>query len=152
MNLMGSSRLAPEIVATTGHGKEADWWSLGILAFETMIGIPPFYNQNTATMYELIQSAPLKFPSAPEISADAKDFITKLLNRDTKKRLGAVNDFEDIKKHSWFKDIDWIKLYNRKLDPPFKPKVSGDNWMDNFDKEFVSEGNLISRGKLELLN
>ena len=105
-----------------------------------MIGIPPFYHQNTSTMYELIQSAPVKFPPAPEISVDAKDFIVKLLHRDAKKRLGAGGDFEDIKKHSWFKDIDWEKLYNKKVIPPFKPKVTGDNWMENFDQEFVQEG------------
>ena len=95
-------------------------------------------------MYELIQTASVKFPPAPEITDDAKDFILKLLVRDTKKRLGSVNDFEDIKKHSWFKDIDWDKLYNKKITPPFKPKVSGDNWMDNFDQEFVQEGNFIN--------
>ena len=92
-------------------------------------------------MYELIQTATLKFPPAPEISEDAKDFISKLLVRDVKKRLGTVGDFEEIKKHSWFKDIDWEKLYNKKIVPPFKPKVTGDAWMDNFDQEFVQEGN-----------
>ena len=106
-----------------------------------MIGIPPFYHQNTATMYELIQTAPVKFPPAPEISPAAKDFILKLLERDVKKRLGAVGDFDEIKKHAWFKDIDWDKLYNKNIEPPFKPKVSGNKWMDNFDKEFVQEGN-----------
>ena len=136
--------LAPEILTSSGHGKEADWWSLGILAYETMIGIPPFYHQNTSTMYELIQTASVKFPPAPEITDDAKDFILKLLNRDVKARLGAVNDFEDIKKHNWLKDVDWQKLFEKKITPPFKPKVSGDNWMDNFDQEFVQEGNLIT--------
>jgi len=131
--------LAPEIIASVGHGKEADWWSLGILAYETMIGIPPFYHQNVSTMYELIQTASVKFPPTPEISADAKDFILKLLNRDVKKRLGSVNDFEEIKKHAWFKDIDWDQLYQKKIPAPFKPKVSGDNWMDNFDQDFVQE-------------
>lgn len=105
-----------------------------------MIGIPPFYHQNTSTMYELIQTAPVKFPPAPEVSAEGKDFILKLLNRDVKKRLGSVGDFDEIKKHAWFKDIDWEKLYAKKVAPPFKPKVSGDNWMDNFDQEYVQEG------------
>lgn len=94
-------------------------------------------------MYELIQTAQVKFPPAPEISPEAKDFILKLLNRDTKKRLGAGNDFDDIKSHPWFKDIDWDKLFNKKIEPPFKPKVSGDYWMDNFDQEFVQEGNYL---------
>ena len=105
-----------------------------------MIGIPPFYHQNTNKMYELIQTKQVEFPVAPEISADAKDFILKLLVRDPKKRLGTDKDFDDIKVHPWFKDLDWDALYNKKIEPPFKPKVSGDYWMDNFDQEFVSEG------------
>ena len=53
----------------------ADWWSLGILAYETMYGIPPFYNQNQMIMYDLIRECNLKFPQVPEISAEGKDFI-----------------------------------------------------------------------------
>lgn len=94
-------------------------------------------------MYELIQTAPVKFPSAPEISSEAKDFILRLLQKDPKKRMGSGGDFDDIKKHAWFKDIDWDKLYNKKIEPPFKPKVSGEKWMDNFDQEFVQEGKNI---------
>jgi serum/glucocorticoid-regulated kinase 2 len=71
--------LAPEIISGEGHNKDADWWSLGILAFETMYGIPPFYNQNQMIMYDLIREGNLKFPSSPDISEAGKDFIKQVL-------------------------------------------------------------------------
>jgi len=131
--------IAPEIVADEGHNKNADWWSLGILAYESLYGVPPFYNQNQMAMYDLIVECKLSFPKQPEISEAAKDLIKQLLTRDPAKRLGGVNDIDDIKKHPWFKDIDWAGLYEKKLEPPFKPKVAGDNWIKNFDDEFTKE-------------
>lgn len=69
------NNLAPEIITGEGHDRMADWWSLGILAYETMFGIPPFYNQNQMIMYDLIRECNLKFPQVPEISDEGKDFI-----------------------------------------------------------------------------
>jgi serum/glucocorticoid-regulated kinase 2 len=54
---------APEIITGAGHDKGVDWWSLGILLYEMLVGLPPFYSENVSTMYDLIQSAPLRFPS-----------------------------------------------------------------------------------------
>jgi len=95
-------------------------------------------------MYELIKDAKLKFPPAPEVSEDGKDFIRCLLVREPKKRLGSLNDFDDLKKHKWFKDLNWDLLHEKKIEAPFKPKVVGDNWMDNFDEEFIKEEPLNS--------
>jgi len=146
--------LAPEIITGEGHNKEADWWSLGILAYETMYGIPPFYNQNQMIMYDLIRECNLSFPQTPDISKEGKDFIKLLLNKDASKRLGAMSDFDDIKKHPWFSDLDWDLLYQKKIEPPFKPKVSGENWLDNFDEEFTKEEaiNSYAPANLDLLN
>ena len=66
--------LAPEIIVGNGHGKEVDWWSLGILLYEMLIGIPPFYTENVHKMYDLIQNAPLKFRFA--VSHEANSLIT----------------------------------------------------------------------------
>merc|ERR1712050_716380 len=79
--------LAPEIVMNLGHGKAVDWWALGILLYELTVGIPPFYSQNVNEMYRKIQEAPLLFP--PNLSNACKELITKLLERDPKKRLGS---------------------------------------------------------------
>lgn len=70
--------LAPEIITGEGHNKSADWWSFGILIYEMLCGIPPFYNENLERMYELIKLAELRFPKKIKISSDAQDLITKV--------------------------------------------------------------------------
>ena len=116
--------LAPEIVMNLGHGKAVDWWALGILLYELTVGIPPFYSQNVNEMYRKIQEAPLLFP--PNLSNACKDLITKLLERDPKKRMGSKDDdFKEIQKHAFFKSIDWQKLYNKEIEAPYKPSVKG---------------------------
>jgi serum/glucocorticoid-regulated kinase 2 len=70
--------LAPEIVNGIGHNKNADWWSFGILIYEMLCGIPPFYNENLDKMYELIKCADLRFPRKIKTSDDAQDIITKV--------------------------------------------------------------------------
>lgn len=71
--------LAPEVIKCEGHTFPADWWSLGILSYEMLIGIPPFYHHNHNVMFQLIVEKELKFPSSISISENAKDLISKLL-------------------------------------------------------------------------
>jgi len=132
--------LAPEIIEGKGHTFPADWWALGILIFEMMIGIPPFYNreQNTQKMFQAIRERSINFGTKVPMSENAKDLILKLLNKNADARLGT-NGADDIKKHPWFKDIDWDLLSQKKVNPPFKPKVRSEFDTDNFDEEFTSE-------------
>ena len=117
--------LAPEVVKSEGHGRGVDWWSLGTLIYEMMNGLPPFYDPNMSEMYKKIMNAPLQFPSF--FSANAKDLLSKLLDRNADRRLGSSEaDVEEIKAHPFFSSIDWDKLYKKEIDPPFKPKVQTD--------------------------
>lgn len=132
--------LAPEIVQALGHDKAVDWWSLGILLYELTVGIPPFYSANVNEMYNKIQHGVLRFP--PFLSEGCKTLIIGLLNRDPKKRLGSTKDVEDVKSQSFFVDTagwDWEKVYNKEVEAPFKPKVSGVDDTSNFDEEFLQE-------------
>ena len=74
--------LSPEMIVGSGHDKTLDWWALGILIYEMIIGIPPFYNPNKNQMYYLIQHAPIRWPEQTkhglEVSANAKDLITRV--------------------------------------------------------------------------
>ena len=106
--------LAPEIVMNLGHGKAVDWWSLGILLFELTVGIPPFYSQNVNEMYRKIQSAPLQFP--PQITVSCRSLVSLLLERNPRRRLGSgYDDVEELKRHPFFKNINWTRLYQKKV-------------------------------------
>ena len=114
--------LAPELLMGNGYNKTVDWWTLGVLLYEMLTGLPPFYDENTNEMYRKILSEPLHFPGPEVVPPAAKDLLTKLLNRDPQQRLGA-NGAAEIKAHPFFHAIDWRKLLQRKYEPAFKPNV-----------------------------
>jgi len=129
--------LAPEVLApdaSGGYNKAVDWWALGILLYEMLCGIPPFYNADHNIMATNIQKAPIRYPEF--LSADAKDLIGKLLEREPRRRLCDGNM---IKQHPFFAVINWDALYHRKIDPPFRPTVSGANDTDNFSTDFTTQ-------------
>ena len=107
--------LAPEVLAGAGYDKLADWWSLGILAYEMMFGLPPFYNKSQSTMFKLIKEGELKFSEKVSLSPEGKDFLTKILNKNPKERLGCKKDFEDLFDHPWLKTVDREKLIRKEV-------------------------------------
>ena len=137
--------MAPEILDEQGHSFPVDWWALGILTYEMIVGFPPFYtgSPNNQKMYELIKTKPVFFPDEKKhgiaMSDQCKAFISSLLDKNPTKRLG-LNGMEEIINHPWFSDIDRAALLGKKLNPEFKPKLSG-NILDvsNFDKMFTSD-------------
>ncbi|KAF8132319.1 kinase-like domain-containing protein [Boletus edulis] len=129
--------IAPELLESQGYTKTVDWWTLGVLLYEMMTGLPPFYDENVNTMYQRILMDPLVFPS--DISTEAKSVMTGLLQRDPTRRLGA-NGGEEIKKHPFFaKYVDWNLLLQKKIQPPFKPSVESVLDVANFDPDFTNE-------------
>ena len=90
--------LAPEIIECTGHDKGVDWWALGILIYEMLVGYPPFFDENPFLISQKILTEKIKWPR--NINAAAKDLIEKLLERDRTKRLGStVDGAEAVKNH-----------------------------------------------------
>lgn len=114
--------LAPELLHGQGYTKAVDWWTLGVLLYEMLTGLPPFYDENTNEMYRKILAEPLHFPGPEIVPPAARDLLTKLLDRDATRRLG-VNGASEIKAHPFFHSIDWRKLLDRKYEPGFKPSV-----------------------------
>jgi serum/glucocorticoid-regulated kinase 2 len=114
--------LAPELLLGHGYTKTVDWWTLGVLLYEMLTGLPPFYDENTNEMYRKILQEPLHFPGPEIVPAAAKDLLQKLLDRNPERRLGAGGAAE-IKAHHFFAGIDWRKLLQRKYEPSFKPSV-----------------------------
>jgi len=138
--------LAPEILDEKGHTFPVDWWALGILTYEMIVGFPPFYtgNANNNKMYELIKTKPVFFPDAKKhgiaMTDECKDFINKCLSKDPAQRLGTAKGVEEILAHPWFKDVNPEALLNKEISPEFKPKLSKDALdISNFDKMFTSE-------------
>jgi serine/threonine protein kinase len=131
--------LAPEVIQSQGYGQAVDWWSLGTLLYEMLTGLPPFYNENLHVMYERILRQKLTFPNY--LSDEAKDFLTGLLDRNPKTRLGGGDtDAVDVKKHPFFADINWDKLIRKEIKPPFKPQTTdGKTDTTYVDDEFKQE-------------
>lgn len=88
--------LAPELLHGQGYTKAVDWWTLGVLLYEMLTGLPPFYDENTNEMYRKILSEPLHFPGPEIVPPAARDLLSKLLDRDANRRLG-VNGASEIK-------------------------------------------------------
>jgi len=130
--------LAPELLHGQGYTKAVDWWTLGVLLYEMLTGLPPFYDENTNEMYRKILAEPLHFPGPDVVPPAARDLLTRLLDRDATRRLGS-NGASEIKAHPFFHSIDWRKLLDRKYEPSFKPSVLDERDTGNFDKEFTSE-------------
>ena len=146
--------LAPEIITGEGHNRAADWWSYGILLFEMLCGIPPFYCENTERMYDLITNAELRFPKRIQVSDNAKDLIKKLLIKQQDKRLGVNKGFEEIKTHPFFQGFDFDALLAKKLEAPFIPVLKDSLDVGNFDEEFTSEDiatSVIPEKNMELI-
>lgn len=120
--------LAPELLTGAGYTKSVDWWTLGVLLYEMLTGLPPFYDENTNDMYRKILTEPLHFPGPEIVPPAARDLLTRLLDRNAEKRLGAKGAAE-IKAHYFFHSIDWRKLLERKYEPSFKPAVVSDDHM-----------------------
>ena len=114
--------LAPELLLGHGYTKTVDWWTLGVLLYEMLTGLPPFYDENTNEMYRKILQEPLQFPGLDIVPSAAKDLLTRLLDRNPERRLGA-NGAAEIKAHHFFSNIDWRKLLQRKYEPSFRPNV-----------------------------
>jgi protein kinase A len=124
--------LAPEIILSKGYNKAVDWWALGVLIYEMAAGYPPFFADQPIQIYEKIVSGKVRFPS--HFSADIKDLLRNQLQVDLTKRYGNLkNGVNDIKQHKWFTNMDWIALYQKKIEAPFLPKSKGPGDPSNFD-------------------
>ncbi|CAD8196387.1 unnamed protein product [Paramecium octaurelia] len=108
--------LPPEILSKQGHNRMADWYGLGVMTYELLVGIPPYYANEREQLFDNIRKGPLKIPRS--LSTEAKSFIVALLNRDPNKRLGANLDGEEVREHPWLASVNWKDCYDRKLKPP----------------------------------
>lgn len=124
--------IAPEVLLKKGYRMECDWWSLGAILYEMLIGYPPFYSDDPMSTCRKIVNwrTHLKFPEEAKLSPEAKDLISKLLCN-VPQRLGS-NGADEIKAHPWFNGIDWERIYQ--MEAAFIPEVTDELDTQNFEK------------------
>ena len=123
--------MAPEILLGQVHTEAVDWWSLGVVAYELMIGTPPFNAASAEDVFANILQRRLEWPVASleeeeeeeGISEEAKLLIESLLVLDPKKRLGTRGGVSEVKRHSFFNGVPWDRLTMDDTYVPFVPSI-----------------------------
>lgn len=134
--------MAPEIIrcGTDGHDFAVDWWSVGVLTYELLTGSSPFTATEQQNLQNDITRRLQKLNDSMCLSDTVQDFITRMLHRDPRKRLGGNSkDASEIKNHPFFDEIDWDALKNKKIPPPYKPLLQSEDDTQNFSVEFTTQ-------------
>lgn len=124
-----SNYMAPEILLEKGYSAEVDWWSLGVIMYECLVGYAPFSCEDTSETCLMIldHKNSLEFPRNPKLSAEAIDLMKKLIC-DSEVRIGYL----DIIRHPWFKGVDWTNV--RAQQAPWVPDLTGPTDCKYFDE------------------
>ncbi len=142
--------LAPEVILSEdGYDSSVDWWSLGCVLYELLVGRAPYSICVGDSLNQDIYKKKILMPDY--VCPDAKDLITKLLVINPKKRLGfGENGAKKIKQHPYFKNVNWTDVWNQKLNPPFIPNLKDETDLSYFDTLFTSETSSKSSGNSDL--
>ncbi|KAA0721916.1 Serine/threonine-protein kinase N1 [Triplophysa tibetana] len=130
--------LAPEVLTDTSYTRAVDWWGLGVLIYEMLVGESPFPGDDEEEVFDSIVNDEVRYPRF--LSSEAIGILRRLLRRNPERRLGSgEKDAEDVKKQPFFRNMDWEALLLRQLPPPFLPSIRGKEDVSNFDEEFTAE-------------
>ncbi|XP_077334810.1 serine/threonine-protein kinase N3 isoform X1 [Lithobates pipiens] len=135
--------LAPEVLTDTTYTYAVDWWGLGVLIYEMLVGECPFPGDDEEEVFDSIVNEEVRYPRF--LSSEAIKLIRKLLRKAPERRLGAgVGDAEEIKVQPFYQELDWEALYARKLQPPFVPSLKDPYDVKNFDEEFTGQKPILT--------
>jgi len=142
--------MAPEILTKRGYTCHIDWWSLGVCAYELVFGRRPFRGRSNNDLTYSITKDPLKWPEDAESKCGRPGIqvIRGLLERDVSKRYGCKSHgegFQELRRHNWFKTIDWDALEAKEQIPPFIPDAK----KANFDASHELEELLLEDNPLK---
>lgn len=130
--------LAPEVLTETSYTRSVDWWGLGVLVFEMLVGESPFPGDDEEEVFDSIVNEEVRYPRF--LSTEAIAIMRRLLRRNPDRRLGSSErDAEDVKKQAFFRNLNWDDLLMKKVKPPFTPTVKTAEDVSNFDEEFTQE-------------
>ena len=124
--------LAPEIIANKGHNLGVDWWAIGILIYEMLVGYPPFCADDPMDIYQKILRGKISFPAI--LSKNAKAMIASLLVANPAARLGCLkNKGRDVRHHPFFKPVDFPSLESYSVKAPYVPTIKSPVDTSNFE-------------------
>ena len=139
--------LAPEVLAGHEHGLSVDWWAFGMVLYEFLFGLPPWFEDGVQDriVARVLARTPVTFPAGVEVSPRAKDLLSRLLVHDPRLRLGSGGGAREVMLHPFFEGVDWVKFARRGVEPPFVPpstmgSANEDDALPglcNFDPEFT---------------
>ncbi|XP_025771578.1 microtubule-associated serine/threonine-protein kinase 1 [Puma concolor] len=123
--------IAPEVILRQGYGKPVDWWAMGIILYEFLVGCVPFFGDTPEELFGQVISDDILWPEGDEaLPSDAQLLISSLLQTNPLVRLGAGGAFE-VKQHSFFRDLDWTGLLRQKAE--FIPHLESEDDTSYFD-------------------
>lgn len=124
--------IAPEVIVRQGYGKPVDWWSMGIILYEFLIGCVPFFGETPEELFAHVINDEIEWPDEKDwpVPEDARNLITELLQHNPIDRLGAGGAHE-VKEHAFFWNIDWDSLLRQKAE--FVPQLADDEDTSYFD-------------------
>ena len=124
--------MAPEVLLAKNYTFTVDFFAIGVIGYEFMLGKRPYNGSNRKQIKSLILKAQIKIDKDKVgWSEESVDFINRCLKRKESKRLGYTDGIKELKNHKWFEGFDWEGLYNKKIVAPFVPKKEG-----NYDKSY----------------
>uniref|UniRef100_A0A673HCH8 protein kinase C n=1 Tax=Sinocyclocheilus rhinocerous TaxID=307959 RepID=A0A673HCH8_9TELE len=128
--------LAPEVLTDSTYTRAVDWWGLGVLIYEMLVGESPFPGDDEEEVFDSIVNDEVRYPRF--LSPESVSIIQKLLQKNPEKRLGAgEQDANEVKRHRFFQGIDWEALLAKRVKPPFLPSIKAPADVSNFDEEFT---------------
>uniref|UniRef100_A0A8C0FTM2 non-specific serine/threonine protein kinase n=1 Tax=Bubo bubo TaxID=30461 RepID=A0A8C0FTM2_BUBBB len=123
--------IAPEVILRQGYGKPVDWWAMGIILYEFLVGCVPFFGDTPEELFGQVISDEINWPEKDEAPPpDAQDLITLLLRQNPLERLGTGGAYE-VKQHQFFRGLDWNGLLRQKAE--FIPQLESEDDTSYFD-------------------
>ncbi|XP_031234133.1 microtubule-associated serine/threonine-protein kinase 2 isoform X5 [Mastomys coucha] len=123
--------IAPEVILRQGYGKPVDWWAMGIILYEFLVGCVPFFGDTPEELFGQVISDEIVWPEGDDaLPPDAQDLTSKLLHQNPLERLGTSSAYE-VKQHPFFMGLDWTGLLRQKAE--FIPQLESEDDTSYFD-------------------
>ena len=148
------SYISPELLRNDPYDFSVDWWALGVLLYEMLAGKSPFDGNEPSeeALFQTILEKTIRIPRS--LSVRAQNILRAFLKKDPSERLGCDPDkgFLEIKRHDFFRGIDWDQMERRQVKPPYTPPTTSDRDLAHFDDMFTKQNVCFTPDNMDLLS